>query len=950
MFHSLIAKKRDIWYNSKDCAVNGIINYIQKQNKLRDAQIEAIKTYLYLKIACDNKPLWQLFYEGAFNYLDIDNLSISNYLRDYFKKNPCALSLYQYALDNRKFDFAQTIQNEYETIDYKDFFLKLFYDISYTDYLFSLPMGAGKTYLMSSFIYLDLYFAQNEMENKNFAHNFIILVPSGLKTSILPSLKTIQTFEPSWIIPKPSSENLKSLIKFEILNESKTDKRSNKIRNPNVAKISSYQPYSNMFGVVLITNAEKVILDRIDKEPTLYKNTSNEEKLNWIAANELRNTISKIPNLSVFIDEVHHAAKDDIKLRQVVNEWSKNGSINMVAGFSGTPYLKKKEKIQLNNINNKNNMTIEYKEITNTVYYYPLIKGIGNFLKTPTVKISYNSNRLEIVESGLKEFFEDNIKYKNNLGAKIAVYCGNIENLENIIYPKVCEILLEYKINPDEAILKFHKGNNDYPEPKDAQYIFDNLDSPLSKIKVILLVGIGKEGWDCKSLSGVILSQEGDCPTNMTLQTSCRCLRQVEKGANEKALIYLNKSNADKLSSQLKLEQQISIEELQKGKESEQIQINRYDRTKQLNLPFIDFYQIKLEYESVITKEAHPKETLSKLDYIENEQILIIEKDFRDEIISQNIEEYLSKEGKEEYANFNQWLYEIQKNSFNTIKLEELKTFKNELKNIFDNITYTKNEQTYFNNKYNKTEIESLIRKAFIDKRNFKVKKEILPQNVELLLVESLISPLFVDSKEEIRFIPEQKEVKSIIDEDSGKLGRKLTEKELQAIEMLKQTGNEDVISLMQSKTKKHPHKDKTYHYLPYRTDSNFEISIFNQILTLQDFNDLGLEIYYNGESNLTNFRILTYKDNMNLGRYTPDFLIIKRNKAKSNKIDKILILETKGAGFSKNFEDKRNFMKEFVDINNKQYGYNKFEFLYIEDSNEKAIIEIGKKLKEFFI
>ena len=943
MFHSLIAKKRNIWYKSKDCAVNGIINYIQKQDKLRDAQIEAIKTYLYLKIACDNKPLWRLFYEGAFNYLDIDYLNIHNGLREYFEKNPCALSLYQYALDNGKYNIAKTIQNEYKTIDYKNFFQKLFYDISYADYLFSLPMGAGKTYLMASFIYLDLYFAQNEMQNKNFAHNFIILVPSGLKTSILPSLKTIQNFDPSWIIPEPSATNIKRLIKFEILNESKTDKRSNKIRNPNVAKISSYQPYQNMFGVVLITNAEKVILDKIDKEPTLYENATNEEKLSWIAANELRNTISKIPNMSVFIDEVHHAAKDDIKLRQVVNEWNKNGSINMVAGFSGTPYLKKKEKIQLNNANNT---AIEYKEISNTVYYYPLIKGIGNFLKTPTVKISYSSNRLDIVESGLREFFEDNIKYKNSLGEKIAVYCGNIENLENIIYPKVCEILLEYKINPNEAILKFHKGNSDYPEPKDAQYIFDNLDSPLSKIKVILLVGIGKEGWDCKSLSAVILSQEGDCPTNMTLQTSCRCLRQVEKGADEKALIYLNESNAYKLSSQLKAEQQISIEELQNGSEEERIRIERYDRTKQLNLPFIDFYQIKLEYESVIIQKANPKKDLLKLDYIENEKTLIIEKDFKGNIINQNIEEYILKE---EIANFNQWLYEIQKNSFNTIKLEEIKTRKYELKKIFDNITYTKNEKLYFDGKYNKAEIESLIRKAFIDKRTFKVKKEILPQNSELLLVESLISPLFVDNKrEENRFIPEQKEVKEIIDEDNGKLGRELTEKELQAIEMLKQTGNEDVISLMQSKTKKHPHKDKTYHYLPYRTDSNFEISIFNQILTLQDFNDLGLEIYYNGEENLTNFRILTYKDNINLGRYTPDFLIIKRNKNK-DKIDKILILETKGAGFSKNFEDKRNFMREFIDINNNRFGYNKFEFLYIEDSNKEAIIEIDKKLKEFF-
>lgn len=937
MFHSIITKKRDIWYKSKDCAVNGIINYIQKQNKLRDAQIEAIKTYLYLKIACDNKPLWRLFYEGTFNSLELDTLKISHNLRKYLKANPQALSLYQYALYNNKQNLIQCIEKEYNGIDYKSFFMKLFYEVDYTDYLFSLPMGAGKTYLMASFIYLDLYFAKNEIKNKNFAHNFIILVPSGLKTSILPSLKTIQTFDPSWIVPEPSASNLKRLIKFEILNESKTDKKSNKIRNPNVAKISSYQPYSNMFGIVLITNAEKVILDKIDKEPTLYKDATSEEKLSWIEANELRNTISKIPNLSIFIDEVHHAAKDNIKLRQVVNEWNKNGSINMAAGFSGTPYLKNKEKIQLNDI------IIEYKEISNIVYYYPLIKGIGNFLKTPTVKISSSSNRLEIVESGLREFLENDTKYKNNLGSKIAIYCGNIENLENIIYPKVCEILLEYKINHNEAVLKFYKGNIYYPEPKDAQYIFDNLDSPLSKIKVILLVQIGKEGWDCKSLSAVILSQEGDCPTNMTLQTSCRCLRQVEKNKDEKALIYLNETNANKLSMQLKAEQQISIEEFQKGAQKEQIQINRYDRTKQLNLPFIDFYQIKLEYESVLNRKSNPKEDLSKLDCIENEQTLIIEKDFKDNIINQNIEEYIQKE---EYANFNQWLYKIQKNSFYTIKLKELKTYKDELKNIFNNITYAKNEKLYFDDKYNKTEIESLIRKAFSDKRDFNIKKEILPQSAELLLVERLISPLFVESKEERRFIPEQKEVKSIIDEDNGKLGRELTKKELQAIEMLKQTGNEDVISLMQSKTKKHPHRDKTYHYLPYRTDSDFEISIFNQILTLRDFNDFGLEIYYNGESNLTNFRIFTYKDNISLGYYTPDFLIIKRIK---NKIDKILILETKGAVFSKNFEDKKNFMQEFININNKEYGYNRFEFLYIEDSNEKAIIEIDKKLKDFF-
>ena len=43
------------------------------------------------------------------------------------------------------------------------------------------------------------------------------------------------------------------------------------------------------------------------------------------------------------------------------------------------------------------------------------------------------------------------------------------------------------------------------------------LDRPLSRKRIILLVQIGKEGWDCKSLTGIILSQEKDCPKSMVL-------------------------------------------------------------------------------------------------------------------------------------------------------------------------------------------------------------------------------------------------------------------------------------------------------------------------------------------------------------------------------------------------------------------------------------------------
>jgi hypothetical protein len=66
------------------------------------------------------------------------------------------------------------------------------------------------------------------------------------------------------------------------------------------------------------------------------------------------------------------------------------------------------------------------------------------------------------------------------------------------------------KINPNE-ILRFHKGNKAHPQPEGSELEFRSLDLPISKKRYILLVQIGKEGWDCKSLTGVILSQKGDC-------------------------------------------------------------------------------------------------------------------------------------------------------------------------------------------------------------------------------------------------------------------------------------------------------------------------------------------------------------------------------------------------------------------------------------------------------
>lgn len=563
MFYKMITAARERWYNSGSCPVSSLIDYIVKNGQMRDAQVEAIKTYLFLKIKCENKPLDQLFSQGYFNNLNLDELEISNSLRKYLQENSAAAALYEYAC--LKNDLGEQVSKKLEnqikkspeSIDYDKFFFDAFYNISYTDYLFSLPMGAGKTYLMAAFIYLDLYFAAMEPQNPAFAHNFIIFAPSGLKSSVVPSLKTMQRFNPAWIIPEPSATDIKRKMIFEVLDQGKTANKSNKTKNPNVQKIANHQPLSELFGLVAVTNAEKVILDRIkekDGQISLFEESDDDKDRQ---ANELRNLIGKLPALSIFIDEVHHAVSDEIKLRAVVNKWMENRTVNSVIGFSGTPYLERAEKITVTD-----KLTVGTAEISNVVYYYPLIKGVGNFLKKPTVKISDVSDSATIIEAGVREFldtYKDTV-YQDGLTAKLGIYCGSIEKCEELVYPLVSRILAEYGLSSD-TILKFHKGNKQYPQPTDSQMQFDTLDNPISKIRVVLLVQIGKEGWDCRSLTGIILSQEGDCPRNMVLQTSCRCLRQVVKNMPETALIYLNEDNAEKLNSQLMRQQHISLKE-----------------------------------------------------------------------------------------------------------------------------------------------------------------------------------------------------------------------------------------------------------------------------------------------------------------------------------------------------------------------------------------------------
>lgn len=960
MLNNIIHEKKNQWLQSADCTIVDLVKYIRDKGQLRDTQIEAIETYLFLKIKGQNKPLWKLFIEGFFtNGTDLSKLNINQTARDFLTENKFAFALYDFARTKIEKgtllpELEKLIVDKPTELDYETIIKSIFYNVNYSDYLMSLPMGAGKTFLMAAFIYLDLYFAEKEPENNGFAHNFLVLIPSGLKSSIVPSLKTILNFDPLWVIPEPYASNLKKILKFDVLDEQKSAKKSNKARNPNAQKVNACLP--NPFGQVFVVNAEKVILESFKFNAQTELELEEEKD----TSNDLKRLFGQIPNLTILIDEVHHAATDDIKLRQAVNYWQSKGNITTVLGFSGTPYLQGSETIKAGDY------AFKFSQITNTVYYYPLVTAIKKFLKNPMVKIGQNLDRFQIIKKGIEDFdtlYKTKV-YENGAIPKIAIYCSNIEVLEEEVYPYLTS---ELKINPAE-ILKFHGGNKKYTLPKENELEFRSLDLAISKKRYILLVQVGKEGWDCPSLTGVILSQKGDSPQNMVLQTSCRCLRQVDKGIVETALIWLNKDNADTLNKQLKQEQNSSIDELNNTRRNGHVEmVERHSRVDYLQLPKVEFYQMKVTYQSI--NEEETANTKAKLKAIINKM-----EDYKASALITTSEisnldtgsiDIINETGIA-FAVYNQWLFEISRESFGLISEKQLYQYEAELFEIFETVSFEKGGNRFFNELYDLHLIKSKIRGAFSIKRELQTDTEVIPKHAELLIAKRL-----TDVEKNPKLFPNDADIAKILELDSKNESVEVDMSEVEkAYQLMKETleaqgmgnmvmpydnfkANKDYSPIVKS-------KNNSFHYLPYNFggsgSSGFEIETLQKSLQLSDFKNKQLEIYYNGERGLTEFVINCFAKEgkywKNIGKYTTDFLIIKRTE--KDKIHKALLIETKGALYAEDkvFQKKKNYVEtEFLKLNQEKFGYQRFDFLYLEDSKNIVanITKLSNKINNFF-
>jgi len=131
----------------------------------------------------------------------------------------------------------------------------------------------------------------------------------------------------------------------------------------------------------------------------------------------------------------------------VVDKWTESRAMNCIIGFSGTPYLEKTEKVTVTD-----QLTVATTEITNTVYYYPLIDGVGNFLKFPMVRIADVADSNRIIESCVREFlnaYKDTV-YQNGTAAKLGIYCASIEKLEEQVYPLVTRMCSSWYGHPSQ--------------------------------------------------------------------------------------------------------------------------------------------------------------------------------------------------------------------------------------------------------------------------------------------------------------------------------------------------------------------------------------------------------------------------------------------------------------------------------------------------------------------
>lgn len=504
---------------------------------LRQPQFEALEMYIFLKEFLENAPLHEIFKEWK-------------EMRDRFVGRE-QLALFE-SINQQPYDQLFERMQSYHRV--------------YPNYIFALTMGTGKTILMATCIFYEFLLANKFPSDERFCHNALVFAPD---TTVLESLREIQTFDMTSVVPPEYVGFLSSNLKFHFLDETGTalsvlDKSRFNIIISNTQKVILKRqsvektPADRLFGSGKPTYEAGSVYDQ---NADLY-GFAEPDSEDALTTNQRFEKLRRLEQLGIYVDEAHHAfgtnlakdvgAKEDTRqtsLRLTIDRLAdslQKAGTKVVACFNytGTPYVGKEV-------------------LPDVVYAFGLQEAINKeFLKRVEIHGYSNSKTVDFVNQVINDFWVDNhdgVRHEGML-PKIAFFASTIDELQKELRPAVERALAKHNI-PTSKIL-VNVGDQSITSNDDIRE-FNHLDTPGSEKQFILLVNKGREGWNCRSLFGVALFREPKSKI-FVLQATMRCLRSIGVG-QQTGQVYLSDENIQILKDELEQNFRVSIDDFRRA-------------------------------------------------------------------------------------------------------------------------------------------------------------------------------------------------------------------------------------------------------------------------------------------------------------------------------------------------------------------------------------------------
>ncbi len=495
--------------------------------------------------------------------------------------------------------------------------------------------------------------------------------------------------------------------------------------------------------------------------------------------------------------------------------------------------------------------------LRDVVYWYGLSQGIkdGILKEVKDSIFSYeNIDSEQFVETIIEDFFKEykNVKIFDGAKSKIAIYfpqTNDLNEIRPIVEKKVSDLGLDPSI-----VLEVHNKS----EEKIKDMFNNRINDPTNPYRVYLLVNMGTEGWNCPSLFATALARKLKSSNNFVLQTASRCLRQIPNN-NKKARIYLSKDNVKVLDSQLK---------------------ETFGETLQI----LDMTKQEMRKERLVLRKTEIPPVLVKrkikrivIDDKGNDNITIEKPKVSVKISRKIIYDIKEREERKKLL--------IEQGVERVTVIEDLS-------DVYE--VSVELSQIY---RLDLDKIYNLMKNAYPD------------GDVPIPHIQELRQQIESQTKK-YKIIEEEVEVALALVKKEGFNKERQDGKTIYTTEIMYHKDKEDLL-LYYEKFEDRNKKKFSFHYSPYKMDSNPEKDFFVRLIdALNEKPDDIEDIYFTGQltdNKKTDF-LFEYKDKKGKWRnYTPDFVIKKKN-------GKILIVEIKGEIFRD--ETKEMAIREIENLN----------------------------------